>query len=116
MFPAIVFAAGLRGNRRLPFNPLMAFVLAGTVAFFLYQVCPGTAPMSAFPRAYPNHPFAAGSLPLEPIAVPDSWRNAMPSMHVTWALLAWSCSLTLQRWVRVFCTVFLALTCLATLG
>jgi hypothetical protein len=116
MFPAIVFAAGLRANRRLPFNPLTAFVLAGTVAFALYQICPGTAPISAFPGAYPNHPPAAGSLPLEPIAVPDSWRNAMPSMHVTWALLAWSCSLTLQRWVRAFCTVFLALTCLATLG
>lgn len=116
MFPAMVFAAGLRANRRLPFNPLTAFVLAGTVAFFLYQICPGTAPMSAFPQAYPNHPPAAASLPLEPMAVPDAWRNAMPSMHVTWALLAWSCSLTLQRWIRAFCTVFLALTCLATLG
>ncbi len=116
MFPAIVFAAGLRANRRLPFHPLMTFVLAGTVAFVLYQICPGTAPISAFPSAYPNHPPSAGSLPLEPIAVPDSWRNAMPSMHVTWALLAWSCSLMLQRWVRAFCTVFLALTCVATLG
>jgi len=116
VLPAIVFAAGLRANRRLPFNPLTAFVLAGTVAFFLYQICPGTAPISAFPRAYPNHPPAAGSLPLEAMAVPDAWRNAMPSMHVTWALLAWSCSLTLQRWMRAFCTVFLALTCLATLG
>jgi membrane-associated phospholipid phosphatase len=116
IFPAVVFSAGLKINRRLPFNPLTTFVWAGIASFCLYQICPGTAPSAVFHGAYPGNPPAAGLLPLARIEVPGSWRNAMPSMHTTWALLAWTCSLRLQRWIRIFSTAFVALTCLAALG
>ncbi len=116
VMPAVVFAVGLRLKRRLPFNPLAAFVWAGLAAYCLYQICPGTAPFAVFQGAYPANPPPSMSLPLHRIEVPGSWRNAMPSMHVTWALLAFACSIALPLWTRWLTGIFVALTCLATLG
>lgn len=116
VMPAVVFAAGLRLKRHLPFNPLAAFVWAGLAAYCLYQICPGTAPFAVFHSAYPSNPPPSSWIPLHRIEVPGSWRNAMPSMHVTWALLAFSCSIVLPLWMRWLTGIFVALTCLATLG
>lgn len=114
--PALVFGVAWRERRRLPFNPLIAFVAAGFACFFLYQICPGTAPSAVFGGRFPANPPAPGSLTLSRIQVPGSPRNAMPSMHATWTLLAWWCALRLRPWMRTLCTVFLAITLLATLG
>jgi len=116
LLPPLVLAISWRERRRLPFDPLAAFVAAGIVCFCLYQVCPGTAPAAVFGNLFPDHQPAASALHLGRIAIPDQPRNAMPSMHVTWTLLAWWCSLSLSRWMRIFSTVFLAWTVLATLG
>ncbi len=116
VMPAVVFAVGLRMKRRLPFNPLAAFVWAGLAAYCLYQICPGTAPFAVFHGEFPSNPPPSSSLALQRIEVPGSWRNAMPSMHVTWVLLAFSCSIVLPLWTRWLTGIFVALTCLATLG
>ncbi len=114
--PALVFGVALHGDRKLPFSPLAAFVVAGVVCFCLYPVCPGTAPSAVFAANYPQLAPDASALALQPISVLDSPRNAMPSMHAAWTLLAWWCSFRLRRWLQIFCTAFLGVTLLATLG
>jgi hypothetical protein len=116
LLPALVFGIALHGNRKLPFNPLTSFVVAGVVCFCLYPVCPGTSPSAVFAANYPQLPPDASLLTLQPIAVLNSPRNAMPSMHAAWTLLAWWCSFQLRPWLRIFCTAFLGMTLLATLG
>jgi len=116
VLPPLVLAMSWRQRRRLPFDPLTAFVAAAVVCFCLYQVCPGTAPAAVFHDSFPDHPPAASTLQIARIAVPDSPRNAIPSMHVTWTLLAWWCALSLSRWMKIFSTLFLGWTLLATLG
>ncbi len=111
-----MFGVALHGDRKLPFSPLAAFVVAGVVCFCLYPVCPGTAPSAVFAANYPQLAPDASALALQPISVLDSPRNAMPSMHAAWTLLAWWCSFRLRRWLQIFCTAFLGVTLLATLG
>jgi hypothetical protein len=43
-------------------------------------------------------------------------RNAMPSMHMTWALLVWWSAWELTPLARLIATVFATLTFLSTLG
>jgi hypothetical protein len=43
-------------------------------------------------------------------------RNAMPSLHLTWVLLAWFYSRGGNRWTRAVLMVFVVFTVIATLG
>jgi hypothetical protein len=52
---------------------------------------------------------------LQPVAI-SGIRNAFPSLHMGWALLAWWYSKGLSRWTRFGLLLFLAGTVLATLG
>ena len=116
VMPAIVAAAGWRQRRRLPFDPLFSFVVAGALCFPVLQICPGTGPKYAFPDSFPFHTPEAWTLVIRRIAVLDAPRNAIPSMHMTWALLACWCARPLSSWVQIFGGIFLGWTVLATLG
>jgi hypothetical protein len=116
LFPALVAAMSWREHRRLPFNPVVAFIAGGVLSFLLYQICPGTAPRMVFQDRFPGDAPAAATLTLARIAVPDTPRNAMPSMHATWVLIAWWCARPLSWRVRIVSAACLVLTLLATLG
>jgi hypothetical protein len=57
----------------------------------------------------------ASRLLLEPLAVAGP-RNAIPSLHLAWALLAWWYSRGLSWFERLIAFLFLAFTAFATLG
>jgi hypothetical protein len=57
----------------------------------------------------------ASRLLLEPLAVAGP-RNAIPSLHLAWALLAWWYSRGLSWFERLIAFAFLAITAFATLG
>lgn len=86
---ALVVAVAVR--RALPaMRPgpiLFACGLAGVLGAAAYWICPATGPRDAFP----GFPFLRpGPLPLAEISVaPRFPRNAIPSLHFTWAWLLW---------------------------
>ena len=93
----------------------LIFATLGAVGFSLYAICPAVGPVHAF-SGFPDNLPASVALARIPIGLMP--RNAIPSLHVGWALLvfvnAWSGSWS--RWVAVWAAIFLALTALATLG
>ncbi|MBS0526917.1 MAG: phosphatase PAP2 family protein [Proteobacteria bacterium] len=93
------------------------WTLAGLVGWWLYFVLPGIGPNMAFYA----HSGTTASSPAEVylstmLVTGDSPRNAMPSLHMAWALLlamtGWEMA---RRWFAVG-VVFCALTVFATLG
>jgi hypothetical protein len=88
---------------------LKGFMIAGACAL-LYRIAPACG------RLYPRH------LPDMVSAADITSRcagyvhNAMPSLHMTWALLLVMYAAPLPLWVRVAGWAYLALTAVATLG
>jgi hypothetical protein len=98
-------------------NLLLAYVISGTIAALLYVLCPATGPSHAFASAFPRALPDPVSVPLRlAFFAPDSPRNAMPSLHVTWALLLARSAAGSRRAVRIGAYVFAALTAIATIG
>jgi hypothetical protein len=94
--------------------------LASLLGVICYQFYPAAGPRPFFGSTFPFHPLASryarhlflAAMPLS-LEVP---RNAMPSLHLTWALLIWYNSRTLSRTVKLGAAIYVVLTALATLG
>lgn len=104
-------------NRGVGVNLLLAYMVSGTIAALLYVLCPATGPAHAFAGMFPQSLPAANSVPLHlaPFAS-NSPRNAMPSLHVAWAILLARSVAGARTSVRISAWIFAALTILATLG
>ncbi len=113
IFPTLYDAWGLR--RGVRGSLMTAFVVAGVCGFIFYQICPGLGPLYVFGSRFPAHLPAPGQFHLEMYNGPGA-RNAMPSMHMTWALLVWWSAWELTPLARLIATGFATLTFLATLG
>ncbi len=102
----------LRARERFRANIPGVLLLAGPLAFLFYFICPAVGPVHVFPADFPlrtpvvEHASVAA----------DALRNAMPSMHVGWAILLWWNMRVLGRWWNRGGLLFLAMTVLATLG
>jgi hypothetical protein len=108
------------GARRNSWHMLTVLLLAGVAGWLLYTIVPGTGPVYAFGRDFPwralpykdLHRFVLGKMTI-PTTIP---RNAMPSLHVGWAvLLCWN-SRKFPVALRTAILVFLIFTIFATLG
>jgi len=113
-----IFAGRLVRFKEGAFPAMLAFLIAGPVGILFYNIFPAGGPGNLFGQAFPFHPFPIADLPrviLEPVAIHGE-RNAMPSLHLAWTLLAWWYSRGLSRLERVVAFAFLALTAFATLG
>jgi hypothetical protein len=113
IFPTLYDAWGLR--RGVRGSLMTAFVVAGVCGFIFYQICPGLGPLYVFGSRFPAHLPAPGQFHLE-MYHGSGARNAMPSMHMTWALLVWWSAWELTPLARFIATGFATLTFLATLG
>jgi hypothetical protein len=106
--------------KRISWQMLIIILLAGVGGWLLYNVVPGTGPIYACGRDFPWHEIAYKDLPrfaLRKISVPTAIpRNAMPSLHMGWAMLLYWNSKGFPRALRVALFVFLLLTVVATLG
>lgn len=115
---ALVFASHLKRNDTQSQARLaLAFLLAGPAGWLLYNLLPGTGPVFVFPD-FPRVPFATADvagLVIAPIPVAGQ-RNAIPSMHLAWILLAWWNSRSGPAWVRWLVGGFVVFTIPATLG
>ncbi len=113
LFPTLYDAWGLRRGART--NLMATFVVGGVCGFIFYQICPGLGPAYVFGSRFPAHLPAAGQFQLGMYHGAGA-RNAMPSMHMTWALLVWWSAWELTPLARLIASGFAALTFLATLG
>ena len=115
---ALVYASQLRRHKEKALTVMLAFLAAGPIGVFFYNVLPACGPVHLFGAAFPMHPLStaqAMSLNIVPVVITGA-RNAIPSLHMTWVLLVWWNSKGLARWVRIIAAVFVAFTVLATLG
>jgi hypothetical protein len=116
---AIVYSVHLH-KCKSGYYMLQLFLAAGFLGWALYNVVPAAGPL------YFLGPNIDGPLPtyaqlpyvvLERVNLPLSvFRNAMPSLHLGWALLLWWNSGKLGRATRWFAAAFVFFTALATLG
>ena len=105
---------------RTPWRPLAILASAGVLGYVLYFVFPATGPLYVAGASFPNspHPFATLSqVHPHPIAlsVPVA-RNAIPSLHMAWALLLWFNSRPFSRTVRALALAYVLVTIVGTLG
>jgi PAP2 superfamily len=113
LFPTLYDAWGLR--RGVRGSLMTAFAVGGVCGFIFYQICPGLGPAYVFGSRFPAHLPGPGQFDLGMFRGAGA-RNAMPSMHMTWALLVWWSAWELTPLARFVASGFAALTFLATLG
>jgi len=104
----------LKGRQNSPkIVPVVTSALI--VGYGLYFVMPGVGPLYAFPNTFPWHPPALANL-IGPAYFSNTFRNAMPSLHLTLAiLLAWH-SRELNKTSAFLANAFVLLTIFATLA
>jgi hypothetical protein len=115
---AVVYAGQVRraGMKAVP--PFLAFIITGPMGFLFYNAVPATGPIHLFQGNFPWHPIPIDQvrhLFLEPVVLGGP-RNAIPSLHMTWVLLAWWYSRGLSVTERVIALFYLVFVALATLG
>ena len=103
-----------------PWRPLGILASAGVLGYLLYFVFPATGPIYVSGASFPGSPQAFATLAEtypHPIDLPTpAPRNAMPSLHMAWALLLWFSCRPLSRATRALALTYVALTIIDTLG
>lgn len=115
---AVVYGGRLRLNREKAFPAMLAFLVTGPLGILFYNLFPAAGPHNLFGHKFPFEPLPYDRIVhilLEPVAISGP-RNAMPSLHLTWVLLAWWYSRKLSPLERAIAFLFLGLTAFATLG
>jgi hypothetical protein len=115
---ALVYAAHLRLRNKSAFAVMLAFLVTGPLGVLFYNMVPATGPVHIFGQGFPWRPLStlqAMHLVLAPIQVTGA-RNAIPSLHMAWVLLAWWNSRGMAAWIRGIAAAFVLFTILATLG
>jgi hypothetical protein len=115
---AFVYAGQVRRIREKALPYFAALVLTGPMGILFYNFVPALGPAHLLRQNFPWHPLPieqAARVFLEPIALAGP-RNAIPSLHMTWVLLAWWYSRGLSWWERGIALFYLIFVALATLG
>lgn len=115
---AMVYSGQLVRVREKAFPAMAAFLLTGPIGVVFYNLFPAAGPIALVPLDFPWHPLPtemARRLFLEPVAIHGA-RNAIPSLHMAWVLLAWWFSRGLSRLERGIALLFVVWTFCATMG
>jgi hypothetical protein len=115
---ALVYAGQLLRDRVGAISAMVAFLITGPVGVIFYNLLPAVGPIHIFLGRFPWKPIPADEatrLLVEPIPV-AGLRNCMPSLHMTWVLLAWWYSKGLSVWERAIALIFVIFTACATMG
>ena len=115
---AIAYAGQVVRIREKAIPIFAALFLAGPFGIIFYNLFPALGPLHIFVDRFPWHPLTTGQarhLFLEPVAVPGL-RNAIPSLHMAWVLLAFWYSRGLSLYERSITFAFVVFTAFATLG
>ncbi len=100
-------------QRRI-WNGQTCFLALGACGFLLYQLCPAAGPAYRFSGLFPWTEPNVATLPVGAAILDPCARNAMPSLHIAWALLIVFCSLE-WKWPLRVATVGIAMATLAAI-
>ncbi|MDM0019956.1 fused MFS/spermidine synthase [Variovorax saccharolyticus] len=116
-FFAIVGLA-IRKDAIAKLNVWRALVLPFAAAWFLYALLPLSGPHYAFfDGRFPGQMPGALEVAAAQVVIPPAYRNGMPSMHLTGALLIWLLSIGLRHRIAIFfSSLLVAATAWATLA
>ncbi|HEV3374871.1 MAG TPA: phosphatase PAP2 family protein [Candidatus Acidoferrum sp.] len=115
---AIAYAGQVVRIREKAIPIFAALFLAGPFGILFYNLFPALGPLHIFVDGFPWHPLTTGEvrrLFLEPVPVPGL-RNAIPSLHMAWVLLAFWYSRGLSVLERSIAFAFVVFTIFATMG
>jgi hypothetical protein len=115
---AVVYAGQVRRTKTKALQCFLAFVITGPIGILFYNAVPALGPVHLFTKFFPWRPLAIEQvrhLLLEPVALAGP-RNAIPSLHMAWVLLAWWYSRGLSAAERAIAFFYLVFVALATLG
>lgn len=118
MTVAIVYAGQAARIRERAIPLFVGFFLMGPLGMLFYNCFPALGPVHLFVQRFPWHPLTvdqARRLLLEPVAI-AGLRNAMPSLHLAWVLMALWYSRGLSIWERGVALLFVVFTVCATMG
>ena len=108
---ALVYAAHLRLRNKSALPVMLAFLVTGPMGVLFYNMVRYRA-VDIFGPSFPWHPLSTSQamhLVLETIPVKGA-QNAIPSLHMAWALLGWRNSKGLSRWIRAIALAFVILS------
>ena len=94
---------------------LVQFLALGTIGSIAINLLPAAGPKFAF-ATFPAFPALADLPSTARMFLPLAPRNAIPSLHMSWALLLFWHSRPYPRWARCVFALLVALTVMATLG
>jgi PAP2 superfamily len=115
---ALVYAGQLVRSREKAFPSMLAFLITGPLGILFYNFFPAGGPHNLLPRYFPFSPLPVTQVPriiLEAVEIGGA-RNAMPSLHMAWVLLAWWYSKGLSWLERGIVMLFVVLTAFSTMG
>jgi hypothetical protein len=115
---AAVYAGQLVRRRESALPVMLALLYCGPIGGIFYNIFPAMGPVHLFQENFPWHPLSilqARHLLLEPVPI-SGFRNAIPSLHMAWVLLAWWYCRGLSWWTKGVVLTFVFFTVLATLG
>jgi PAP2 superfamily len=115
IFPPLYRGWALYRGARSGVNVMHAFVAAGVAGFILYQACPAEGPVYSFGTRFPDHLPNWRDISLAPY-LSAGVHNAIPSMHMAWALLVLWSALELGPLALAMAGTLVGFTALATLG
>jgi hypothetical protein len=116
--PTLVFADHLKRNVKRAVAIFSAFLCSCPIGILFYNLFPARGPLYLFGANFPARPLPLDIIRhfhLEPVPV-YGFPNAMPSLHMAWAMLAFWYSRNASWWVRLMASAFLLFTVTSTLG
>ena len=100
-----------------PFFLIAIFFVASFLGYLFYNLFPAAGPVYVFGQGFPWSPVPASRLFVEPILLDMSaMRNALPSLHMAWALLIWWNMKSVSRLLGWIAFIFVLFTVCGTLG
>jgi hypothetical protein len=114
----MIYAKQLVRRRSVAMAAFLGFCVVGPAGVIFYNLLPACGPIYLLGSKFPFEPLSSQQVKemlIHPVLV-SGVRNAFPSLHVAWALLASWYAMGLSNWTKVFVLLFLAVTVVATLG
>lgn len=115
---AVVYTGIFIRNTRRGLSAMTAFLITGPIGILFYNLLPALGPIYIFRDDFPWQYFSIAQvhkLLVEPLPIAGA-RNAIPSLHMAWVLLAWWFTRGLSPWRRLLAALFLFFTILSTMG
>jgi hypothetical protein len=115
IFPPLYHAWASYKGKAAKIHLIHAFVIAGISGFVLYNICPAVGPHVTFGSQFPDQLPDIDKFPMKAF-MSTSVYNAMPSLHITWALLVWVAAWELGSIAVVLASMIVMFTGFATVG